>query len=146
MPAPTDGVPYPQPLAGPEPQYMPWGLLLVRPIGHPLRPVPPRAADLQSRAYPTLLRVLKWGRYGHRGGPKTPEVGSLACVFSFRPAPPFAVWFVVVGFLSPLGVVGWRWWGAGPSLSWSCCLCACPRHSWLRLAAGGGEWSLTTPG
>ena len=27
-------VPYPQPLAGPEPQYVPWGVLLVRPIGH----------------------------------------------------------------------------------------------------------------
>ena len=57
-----DGVPYPQPLAGPEPQYVPWGVLLVRPIGHPPRPVPPRAADQRSRAYPTLLRVLRWGR------------------------------------------------------------------------------------
>ena len=84
-----DGVPYPQPLAGPEPQYVPWGVLLVRPIGHPPRPVPPRAADQRSRAYPTLLRVLRWGRYGHRGGPQTPEVGSLAGAprgpFSSRP-------------------------------------------------------------
>ena len=84
-----DGVPYPQPLAGPEPQYVPWGVLLVRPIGHPPRPVPPRAADQRSWAYPTLLRVLRWGRYGHRGGPQTPEVGSLACAprgpFSSRP-------------------------------------------------------------
>ena len=84
-----DGVPYPQPLAGPEPQYVPWGVLLVRPIGHPPRQVPPRAADQRSRAYPTFLRVLRWGRYGHRGGPQTPEVGSLACVsrgpFSSRP-------------------------------------------------------------
>ena len=30
-----DGVPYPQPLTGQEPQYVPWGALLVRPIGHP---------------------------------------------------------------------------------------------------------------
>ena len=37
LPAPMDGVPYPQPLAGPEPQYVPWGVLLVRPIGHPPR-------------------------------------------------------------------------------------------------------------
>ena len=84
-----DSVPHPQPLAGPEPQYVPWGVLLVRPIGHPPRPVPPQAADQQSRAYPTLLRVLRWGRYGHRGGPQSPEVGSLACVsrgpFSSRP-------------------------------------------------------------
>ena len=84
-----DGVPYPQPLAGPEPQYVPWGVLLVRPIGHPPKPVPPRAADQRSRAYPTLLRVLRWGRYGHRGEAQTPEVGSLACVsrgpFSSRP-------------------------------------------------------------
>ena len=89
MPAPMDDVPYPQPLAGPEPQYVPCGVLLVKPIGHPPRPVPPRAADQRSRAYPTLLRPLRWGRYGHRGGGKTPEVGSLACVswglFSSRP-------------------------------------------------------------
>ena len=39
---------------------------------HPPRPVPPRAADQRSRAYPTLLRVLRWGRYGHRGGPRNP--------------------------------------------------------------------------
>ena len=38
LPAPMDGVPYLQPLAGPEPQYVPWGVLLVRPIGHPPRP------------------------------------------------------------------------------------------------------------
>ena len=60
-----DGVPYPQPLAVPEPQYVPWGVLLVRPIGHPPKPVPPRA-------YPTLLRVLRWGRYGHQGGGPNP--------------------------------------------------------------------------
>ena len=75
-----DGVPYPQPLTGHEPQYVPWGVLLIRPIGHPPRPVPPRAADQRSRAYPTLLRVLRWGRYGHRGGPQTPEAGPLASV------------------------------------------------------------------
>ena len=112
-----DGVPYPQPLAGPEPQYVPWGVLLVRLIGHPPRPVPPRAADQRSRAYPTLLRVLRWGRYGHRGGPQTPEVGSLAGtpVGPFRPAPLFAVRFAVVGVPSLRGgvvVVG----GGGCSL------------------------------
>ena len=84
-----DGVPYQQPLAGPEPQYVLWGVLLVRPMGHIPRPVPPRAADQRSWAYPTLLLVLRWGPYGHRGGPQTPEVGPLACVscgpLAFRP-------------------------------------------------------------
>ena len=79
-----DGVPYPQPLSGHEPQYVPWGALRVRPIGHPPRPVPPRAADQRSRSYPTLSRELRWGRYGHRGGAQTPGVGSLASV-SFGP-------------------------------------------------------------
>ena len=111
-----DGVPYPQPLAGLEPQYVPWGLLLVRPIGHPPRPVPPRAADQWSRAYPTVLRVPRLGRYGHRGGPQTPEVGSLACVprgpFSSRPQ------FTLCGlwwWVSRLSWVGWWWWGGSSS-------------------------------
>ena len=105
-----DGVPYPQPLAGPEPQYVPWGVLLVRPIGHPPRPVPPRAADQRSRAYPTLLRVLRWGRYGHRGGGQTPEVGSLACVSRgpFSSRPPFRCVVCGGGFrVSP------EWGGGG---------------------------------
>ena len=104
-----DGVPYPQLLAGPEPQYVPWGVLLVRPICHPPRPVPPRAADQRSRVYPTLLRVLRWGRYGHRGGPQTPEVGSLACV-SRGPVssrPPFRCVVCGGGFPVSLG------WGGG---------------------------------
>ena len=75
-----DGVPYPQPLSGHEPQYVPWGVLLVRPIGHPPRTVPPGAADPRFWAYSTFLRVLRWGRYGHRGGVQTPEAGPLACV------------------------------------------------------------------
>ena len=107
-----DGVPYPQPLAGPKPQYVPWGVLLVRPIGHPPRPVPPRAADQRSRAYPTLLRVLRWGRYGHRGGPQTPEVGSLAGAprgpFSSRP--PFRC--AVCGGWCPVSP-GWGGGGGG---------------------------------
>ena len=107
-----DGVPYPQPLAGPELQYVPWGVLLVRPIGHPPRPVPPQAADQRSRAYPTLLRVLRWGRYGHRGGPQTPEVGSLACVSRgpFSSRPPFRCVVCDGGFpVSP----GWGGGGGG---------------------------------
>ena len=107
-----DGVPYPQPLAGPEPQYVLRGVLLVRPIGHPPRPVPPRAADQRSRAYPTLLRVLRWGRYGHRGGPQTPEVGSLAGAprgpFSSRP--PFRC--AVCGGWCPVSP-GWGGGGGG---------------------------------
>ena len=67
-----DGVPYPQPLAGPEPQYVPWGVLLVKPIGHPPSPMPPRAAGQRSRAYPTFLRVLRRGRYGLPGGGAKP--------------------------------------------------------------------------
>ena len=102
-----DGVPYPQPLAGPEPQYVPWGVLLVRPIGHPPRPVPPRAADQRSRAYPTLLRVLRWGRYGHRGAPKPLRLGPSPAspVGPFRPAPLFAVRFAVAGVPSLRGGV-----------------------------------------
>ena len=117
-----DGVPYPQPLAGPEPQYVPWGVLLVRPIGHPPRPVPPRAADQRSRAYPTLLRVLRWGRYGHRGGPQTPEVGSLAGAprgpFSSRP--PFRC--AVCGGWCPVSP-GWWWWGGGVFAVPGCVAC-----------------------
>ena len=109
LPAPMDGVPYPQPLAGPEPQYVPWGVLLVRPIGHPPRLLPLRAADQRSLSYRTILRVLRSGRYGHRGGPQTPEVRSLACVSRgpLSSRPPFAVWFVGVGFSSFLGGLGW---------------------------------------
>ena len=112
LPAPMDGVPYPQPLAGPEPQYVPWGVLLVRPIGHPPRPVPPRAADQRSRAYPTLLRVLRWGRYGHRGGPQTPEVGSLAGAprGPFSSLPPFRC--AVCGGWCPVSP-GWGGGGGG---------------------------------
>ena len=142
-----DGVPYLQPLAGRQRQYMPWGVLLVRTIGHRPRPVPPQAADQRSRAYPTLLRVLRWGRYGHRGGPQTPEVGPLACV-SCGPLlsrPPLSLcwlrWWV---FRHSWVGCGGSGWGAAPRHSWPRCLCAYPRHSWLRLAAGGGGWSLAT--
>ena len=85
---------------------------MVRPIGHPPRPVPPRAADQRSRAYPTLLRVLRWGRYGHRGGPQTPEVGSLACVSRgpFSSRPPFRC--VVCGGGFPVSP-GWGGGGGG---------------------------------
>ena len=120
-----DDVPYPQPLAGPEPQYVPWGVLLVRPIGHPPRPVPPRTADQRSRAYPTLLRVLRWGRYGHQGGPQTPDVGSPACVSRgpFSSRPPFRCcglrWWV-----SRLSRVGWWWRGGAFRFS---CRVACVR-------------------
>ena len=131
-----DGVPYLQPLAGPEPQYVPWGVLLARPIGHPPRPVPPRAADQRSRAYPTLLRVLRWGRYGHRGGPQTPEVGSLACVSRgpFSSRPPFRC--VVCGGGYPVSP-GWGGGGGGFfRCSWPCCLCACRLLLWLWFAVG----------
>ena len=120
---------------------------MVRPIGHPPRPVPPRAADQRSRAYPTLLRVLRWGRYGHRGGPQTPEVGSLACVSRgpLSSRPPFRC--VVCGGGFPVSS-GWGGGGGGVALrlSWPCCLCACPRLPWLWFAAGGGGWSPASPG
>ena len=85
---------------------------MVRPIGHPPRPVPPRAADQRSRAYPTLLRLLRWGRYGHRGGPQTPEVGSLACVSRgpFSSRPPFRC--AVCGGWCPVSP-GWGGGGGG---------------------------------
>ena len=164
-----DGVPYPQPLAGPVPQYVPWGVLLVRPIGHPPRPVPPRAADQRSRAYPTLLRVLRWGRYGHRGGPQTPEVGSLAGAprgpFSSRP--PFRC--AVCGGWCPVSP-GWGGGGGGGGCSlflavllagvsppplvlrcW-CVVCGvwvCGVRWWCVGGVVGGVWcgwSLATPG
>ena len=147
-----DGVLYPQPLAGPEPQYVPWGVLLVRPIGHPPRPVPPRAAELRSRAYPTLLRMLRWGRYVHRAGAQTPEVGPLACVSCGLPAsrpPSLAVLVAVVGFPPALAGVRQCWWGGASSPLLAVALvCASPpllaggqrrwwrvvpRHSWLRV-------------
>ena len=113
-----DGVPYQQPLAVPEPQYVPWGVLLVRPIGHPPRPVPPRAADQRSRAYPTLLRVLRWSRYSHRGGAQTPEVGSFACVscepLSSRPLLSLcALWW----WVSRLSWLGWGGGGGGADVA-----------------------------
>ena len=76
--APMDVVPYPQPLTGHESQYVAWGVLRVRPMGHPSRPVPPWAAGQRSQAYPTLLHALRWGRNGHRGGGGglTSEAGS----------------------------------------------------------------------
>ena len=85
-----------------------WSGPLVTPPG----PVPPRAADQRSRAYPTLLRVLRWGRYGHRGGPQTPEVGSLACVFRrpFSSRPPFRC--AVCGGWCPVSP-GWGGGGGG---------------------------------
>ena len=133
-----DGLPYPQPLAGPEPQYVPWGVLLVRPIGHPPRPVPPRAADQRSRAYPTLLRVLRWGRYGHRGGAQTPEVGSLACVSRgpFSSRPPFRC--AVCGGWCPVSPAwgGGGGGGGGFRCSWPCCLCACRPLLWSWFAVG----------
>ena len=112
LPAPINGVSYLWPLARPEAQYVPWGVLLVRPIGQPPKPVPPRVADQRSLAYPTLLRVLRWGGYGHRGGPQTPEVGSLACVSCgpFLSRPPFRC--VVCGGGFPVSP-GWGGGGGG---------------------------------
>ena len=90
-----DGVPYPQPLIGHQPQHVLWGVLLVNPIAHPPRPVPPRAGDQRSRAYPTLLRVLRWGRCGHRGGGggansrgRVPRLRLLWATFAPSPPPP----------------------------------------------------------
>ena len=80
------------------------------------RPMRPRAADQRSRAYPTLLRVLRWGRYGHRGGPQTPEVGSLACVSRgpFSSRPPFRC--AVCGGWCPVSP-GWGGGGGGGGFS-----------------------------
>ena len=72
LPAPMDGVPYPQPLTRHQPQCVPWGVPCVRPIDHPPRPVSPWAAGLRSQAYPAFLHMLKRGRYGYRGHPLTP--------------------------------------------------------------------------
>ena len=109
---------------------------MVRPIGHPPRAVPRRAADQRSRAYPTLLRMLRWGRYGHRGGPQTSEVGSLACVSRgpFCVPPPISLCgFVGVPSLRGRVVVVV---GGGFCCSWPCCLCACRILLWLWFAVG----------
>ena len=149
LPAPMDGVTYPQPPAWPELQYVPWRVLLVRPIGHPPRPVPPRAAEQRSRAYPILLRVLRWGRYCRGGRPQTPQVGSLACLL-WRPlsSRPHLSLCGLSSWVSRLSWVGWGGGGGGTPLrhSWPICLCVCPRHSLVTLATGGGGWSLATPG
>ena len=105
------------------------------PLVTPSRPVPPRAADQRSRAYPTLLRVLRWGRYGPRGGAQTLRLGPSPAspVGPFRPAPLFALWFALVGFPSlPGGVVVV---GGALRFSWPFCLCACPHLPWLWFAA-----------
>ena len=98
-----DGVPYPQPLTAHEPQYVPWGVLLVRPIGLSPRPVAPRAADQRSRAYPTLLRELRWGRYGHPGGPQTLGQRLLWAPFIPPPPPPRPLCWPLPPPLSTLG-------------------------------------------
>ena len=92
----------------------------------------------------------------------------------FCPAPPFAVWFLVVGFPSLLGRVGWQWWGSGSSpLLAELVVCVsppllgaarrrwrrvvprysrlrvfgvAPRHSWLGSSGVGGGWAFATPG
>ena len=127
-------------------------MLLVRPIRHPPRTVPPRAADQRSQAYPTLLRVLRCGRYGQRGGPKTPEVGPLACVSCghLLSRPPLWLCLLRWWFLRH-STLGWCGGGGGGSSSPLLAeLLACvsppllaggsrrwwrvvPRHSWLRV-------------
>ena len=127
-----DGVPYRQPLAGPESQYVPWGVLLVRPIGHPPRLVltngpgciPPYCvcsggADTVTVGAPEPLML-------------GPSPASLAG--PLRPAPLFAVWFALVGFPSLRG--GMVVVGGAFCFSWPCCLCACPHLPWSWFAAG----------
>ena len=137
LPAPMDSVPYSQPLAGHEPQYVPWGVLLVRPIADSPGPVPPRAADQRSRAYPTLLRVLRWGRYSHREGPQTPEAGLLACVACGLLASPLPSRCVGLGG----GSFATSGWGAvvvpgGAGLA-PVVFVALPRLSWLPVVVAG---------
>ena len=78
------------------------------------------------------------------GGPKRLRLGPSPAspVSPLCPAPPFAVWFVVVSFLSR---GGWQWWGGGLCLSWPCCLRARPLLPWLWFAAGGGGCPPTPP-
>ena len=85
------------------------------------------------------------------GAPKPLRLGPFPAfpVGPLRPAPPSAVWFVVVGFPSLLGGVGSWWWG-GSSSPFLAELLVCvsrpplvairrrwrrvvPRHSWLRV-------------
>ena len=161
LPAPMDGVPYPQPLTGDKPHNVPWGVLLVRPIGQPPRPVPPGAADKPSWAYPTLLRVLRWGRYSHRGGGPNPSgwAPRLCPLWApFIPSPPSRCVGLGGGSLATPGlgaavVLG----GGGSPLLAEVLVCASPpllagascrwwwvvpRHSWLRVlgAVPSNSW------
>ena len=75
LPVPMDGVPYPQPLTGHEPRYVPWGAPRVKPLGQPPGLVPPWVVVLRSQLYPALLLPLKQGRYTvTMGGPLTARV------------------------------------------------------------------------
>ena len=76
--------------------------------------------------------------------PATPGWGPLVVVMG-GPSPLLAEG---PGCGSPplLAGVRWLWWWVVPRHSWLRVLGAVCRHSWLGSAAGGGCWSLTTPG
>ena len=79
LPAPMDDVPYPQPLTGHEPQYVPWRVLRVRPN----IPPPPRAGATMGRR-PTVpgvscpLTSTQAGPIWSLGGPPNPS-GQVPC-------------------------------------------------------------------
>ena len=115
--APMDGVPYPQPLAGPEPQYVPWGVLLVRPIS-----TPPGRCHRGPLTYgpgriPPYCLCSGRADTVTGGASKPVRLGPSPAfpVGPFRPIPSFLVGFVEVVFPSPLGGVGCWWWGGGSS-------------------------------
>ena len=136
-----EGVPYQQPLTGHEAQYVRWGLLKVRPIGHAPRPVPPRAAGQRSRAYPTLLRVLRGPIRSPGGGGQTPEVRSPASYYpgTFRPHLSRA--------LSPVppAVTSLLAWSSLPVSGRRFPLCSCPLCWPAQRGAGVGRRSLRLP-
>ena len=84
---------------------------------------PPQAGATAGRQ-PTVRGVSHYiacaqvGPILSLGGPPNPRgwVPRLHFPWApFLPPPPFAVWFVVVGFPSLLGGLGWWWWGGGSS-------------------------------
>ena len=162
-----DDVPYPQALAGPEPQYVLWGVLLVRSIGPQTPEVGSLACvscgPLSSRPPLSLCGLWRWvsrlfwlGCGGGGGGaaPRHSWPNFLcACprhswlrVLGVAPRHSWlryvGLWGVVVagGHSLPAEGPGWVF----PRQSWLRAPGAVPRHSWLGdqlvLVVGGHSW------
>ena len=88
--APMDSVPYPQPLTGQEPQYVPWGGLLVRPTRHSLGRCHLGPLTNGPRRIPPYGVCSGGAKRVTGGAPKPLRLGPSPAspVGSFRPVPP----------------------------------------------------------